>query len=148
MVILGAGTIFGHCHILSPDQLIVFAFSSTYLVLILIMFPVLAQYDLLVFRGALAGWLLYLATARAPGPAAGLTPAAHSAAELAGFGRFSPDSSAFPFASVTGGPTLRSRESSTGAIRLSHRRNYSARVQLRCARLPRTLTVLLVILAV
>jgi hypothetical protein len=62
------------------------------------MFPVLAQYDLLVFFLALAGWLLYPATVRAPGRAAGLTPAAHSAAELAGFWRFSPDSSAFPFA--------------------------------------------------
>jgi len=49
MVILGAGNISGHCHILSPDQLIVFAFSSTYSLLSLIMFPVLAQYDLLVY---------------------------------------------------------------------------------------------------
>jgi len=49
LVILGAANIFGHCHILSPDQLIVFAFSSTYSLLILIMFPVLAQYDLLFF---------------------------------------------------------------------------------------------------
>jgi hypothetical protein len=30
MVILGAGVVFGHCHIMSPDQLIVFAHSSTY----------------------------------------------------------------------------------------------------------------------
>jgi len=49
MVILGAGHISGHCHILSPDQLIVFAFSSTSSLLSLIMFPVLAQYDLLVY---------------------------------------------------------------------------------------------------
>jgi hypothetical protein len=42
MVILGAGCTSGHCHILSPDQLIVFAFSSTYSLLSLIVFPVRA----------------------------------------------------------------------------------------------------------
>jgi hypothetical protein len=66
LVILGAASIFGHCHILSPDQLIVFAFSSTYSLLILIMFPVLAQYDLLFFFYALAVRLLGFATARTP----------------------------------------------------------------------------------
>jgi hypothetical protein len=39
MVNLGAGNPFGRCHILSPDQLIVFAFSSTYSLLSLIVFP-------------------------------------------------------------------------------------------------------------
>jgi hypothetical protein len=59
MVILGAGNISGHCHILSPDQLIVFAFSSTYSLLSLNMFPVLAQYDLLVYFLGL-GWIAAL----------------------------------------------------------------------------------------
>jgi hypothetical protein len=64
MVILGAGMVFGHFHILSPDQLIVFAHSSTFsllLVLSLNMFPVLAQYDLLVYFFG-PGWIAAMGT--------------------------------------------------------------------------------------
>jgi hypothetical protein len=69
------------------------------------MFPVLAQYDLLVYFLGL-GWIAALfpvAPASLAGRRVGLTPASKLAAELAGFWRFG---LSFFFASATGGTSV------------------------------------------